>query len=286
MQRQYRRDNHTYQWRYYNPALGRFVSADTIVPNPGDPQSLNRYSYVRNNPLKYTDPSGHIYGPDPYDPAALETYGEELSFWSMHYRSRGQYHVRQSHTPVYQYEQAIIDEYGYNSCGLIAAAAAMVSGADLLSEMKIIYDNTEENEHHTYGADTGIQPSPYAEALKRTYGNNRVAAHNKWNVGALFGSLNAGKVVIVDIQVCTYATSGETPTTEHDNFAHFARVLGIDWQSEEIYLENTLSGAAFWTVSLTAFGDVWQSPETSVRPQLKDVKSEGVTQWALTITSQ
>ena len=28
-------------------------------PVPGDPQSLNRYSYVRNNPLKYTDPSGH-----------------------------------------------------------------------------------------------------------------------------------------------------------------------------------------------------------------------------------
>jgi len=30
------------------------------VPSPGDPQSLNRYAYVRNNPLKYTDPSGHF----------------------------------------------------------------------------------------------------------------------------------------------------------------------------------------------------------------------------------
>jgi len=30
------------------------------VPSPGDPQSLNRYAYVRNNPLKYTDTSGHI----------------------------------------------------------------------------------------------------------------------------------------------------------------------------------------------------------------------------------
>jgi len=29
------------------------------VPSPGDPQNLNRYAYVRNNPLKYTDPSGH-----------------------------------------------------------------------------------------------------------------------------------------------------------------------------------------------------------------------------------
>jgi len=39
--------------------LNRFVSPDTIVPNPANPQSLNRYSYVYNNPLLYTDPSGH-----------------------------------------------------------------------------------------------------------------------------------------------------------------------------------------------------------------------------------
>jgi len=45
--------------RYYAAGLGRFVSADTLVPNPGNPQDLNRYSYVRNSPVKYTDPTGH-----------------------------------------------------------------------------------------------------------------------------------------------------------------------------------------------------------------------------------
>jgi hypothetical protein len=39
--------------------LARFISADTIVPDPANPQALNRYAYVLNNPLKYTDPSGH-----------------------------------------------------------------------------------------------------------------------------------------------------------------------------------------------------------------------------------
>jgi RHS repeat-associated protein len=48
-----------YNARYYDPELGRFIQPDTIVPSAGDPQSLNRYSYVRNNPLMYTDPSGH-----------------------------------------------------------------------------------------------------------------------------------------------------------------------------------------------------------------------------------
>ncbi len=48
-----------YNARYYDPAMGRFISADTIIPDPMDPQDLNRYSYVRNNPAKYTDPTGH-----------------------------------------------------------------------------------------------------------------------------------------------------------------------------------------------------------------------------------
>ncbi len=47
-----------YNARYYDGALGRFIQPDTIVPQPGNPQSLNRYSYVLNNPLRYTDPTG------------------------------------------------------------------------------------------------------------------------------------------------------------------------------------------------------------------------------------
>jgi RHS repeat-associated protein len=45
--------------RLYDPVLGRFISSDTMVPNPDDMQSFNRYSYALNSPLVYTDPSGH-----------------------------------------------------------------------------------------------------------------------------------------------------------------------------------------------------------------------------------
>ena len=45
--------------RFYDPVIGRFLQPDTIVPEPGNPQSLNRYSYVYNNPMRYTDPTGH-----------------------------------------------------------------------------------------------------------------------------------------------------------------------------------------------------------------------------------
>jgi RHS repeat-associated protein len=49
-----------YRARYYHPALGRFISADPLVPEPGNPQALNRHAYVYNNPLGYIDPTGHF----------------------------------------------------------------------------------------------------------------------------------------------------------------------------------------------------------------------------------
>ena len=46
--------------REYASAFFHFTQPDTIVPALTDPQSHNRYAYVRNNPMKYIDPSGHL----------------------------------------------------------------------------------------------------------------------------------------------------------------------------------------------------------------------------------
>jgi RHS repeat-associated protein len=46
--------------RWYDVALGRWISADTVVPEPGNPQSFNRYSYVYNRPLTHIDRDGHL----------------------------------------------------------------------------------------------------------------------------------------------------------------------------------------------------------------------------------
>ncbi|MDD1682763.1 MAG: RHS repeat-associated core domain-containing protein [Methanoregula sp.] len=45
--------------RYYSPGMMRFVEPDSVIADVNNPQNLNRYSYVLNNPLKYTDPTGH-----------------------------------------------------------------------------------------------------------------------------------------------------------------------------------------------------------------------------------
>jgi len=47
--------------RIYDGRLGRFLQADPQIQEPNNSQSLNRYSYVINNPLSYTDPTGYSF---------------------------------------------------------------------------------------------------------------------------------------------------------------------------------------------------------------------------------
>jgi len=48
-----------YKARFYSPYINHFVQPDSLIPDPSNPQAWNRYSYVGNNPIGYSDPSGH-----------------------------------------------------------------------------------------------------------------------------------------------------------------------------------------------------------------------------------
>ena len=50
-----------YNARFYSARLGRFISADTVVPNPGKSIDFDRFMYSAGNPIRYRDPSGHGY---------------------------------------------------------------------------------------------------------------------------------------------------------------------------------------------------------------------------------
>jgi RHS repeat-associated protein len=71
---------YNYNARLYDPVMSRFISPDTIIPDQYNPQALNRYAYCLNNPLKYTDPSGHIIWADPNVEHEMRGRGKGFNF--------------------------------------------------------------------------------------------------------------------------------------------------------------------------------------------------------------
>jgi RHS repeat-associated protein len=59
-------DIYFYNARWYNPQLGRFMQADTFVPTAQGTQAWDRFAYVNNNPIIYSDPSGYKLCNDHY----------------------------------------------------------------------------------------------------------------------------------------------------------------------------------------------------------------------------
>jgi hypothetical protein len=61
------------------------LQPDPIVPEPGNPQALNRFAYCLNNPTKYTDPTGHyVFEEGPNDPWIFSTAAVRSSHYWTH----------------------------------------------------------------------------------------------------------------------------------------------------------------------------------------------------------
>jgi hypothetical protein len=193
--------------------------------------------------------------------------------------------------------------FGPNACGLItpAQAAVLVDNPDLGGTPRgfdTIFTLMSEIRAKAVRADglpayqgaTGIQPGDLVRALHASSLNSnwQISAQNSWTLAELYQSLLDERVVIVDIQL---QQGNEVPSTQPDTIAHYARVLGMDIDRREIYIENTLDqkdGRSYWTLPLADFMATWQYPETSVtlKPSQADpsIHEEPVTRWALVMT--
>ena len=72
-----------YGARLYSPAIGRFLSADSIVPDGKNPQAFNRYSYVNNRPLNFTDPTGYFSEDEIMKTFHVKTWEEVLAIFGI-----------------------------------------------------------------------------------------------------------------------------------------------------------------------------------------------------------
>jgi hypothetical protein len=193
--------------------------------------------------------------------------------------------------------------FGGNSCGLISAAQAVVVSQNpsvagtprgfnavvtLMSQIRA--KAVSPDGRPTYQPETGIQPSHLVQALRSSPVGDQyeVTAMNDWTLGLMYQALQEGRIVIVDVQV---RKETQSPSTTPETFAHFARVLGMDLDKQEIYLENTLDqrdGKSYWTLSFEDFMVVWRYPETqaTLKPGEDDatIREENVTNWAMVLT--
>ena len=179
------------------------------------------------------------------------------------------------HPKVSQFDDIDASPSGYGrvACGPIAAAVAL-GGDDWPALLAEIVATAGDD----YGARTGIQPGPYAAALRRTFGWWDVKARDRTTLGVLYDALASDRIVIVDLKV---NDDRVLPSDQPPNYAHFARVLGMDVREGEIYLDNTLHGPSYWTVSLEDFMAAWRLPETSASVVLDAEGAEGVDRWAV-----
>ncbi len=74
--------------RYYNPEIGKFIQPDNIIGDIYDPQSLNKYTYVRNNPYNHIDPEGEWFVSVVIGAAAGAIIGGVISAYSQYKNTR------------------------------------------------------------------------------------------------------------------------------------------------------------------------------------------------------
>ncbi len=166
--------------------------------------------------------------------------------------------------------------FGSNACGLVAAAAAMGR-----SDWVALVSEIAQAAGQDYGPSRGIQPSHYVAVLRQVFGNDNVASIDASSLGALFLELQAGKIMIVDVQVNAIRLF---PSAEHPSYAHFARVVGMDVARREIYMQNTIRGDAYWTVPLVDFVRAWEEPEIRASLIPDPEHAEDVTRWMVSLT--
>ncbi|HED40876.1 MAG TPA: RHS repeat-associated core domain-containing protein [Chromatiales bacterium] len=95
--------------RYYDPSIGRFISADPYLGRLAQPVTQNRYIYVHNNPLLYSDPSGMLVPAVP----ALVIGGAALVHWARNYWNEPVSDI----SDVNEWTQSIPDESIYHTMG-------------------------------------------------------------------------------------------------------------------------------------------------------------------------
>jgi len=215
-----------YNARFYEPSIGRFISADTVAPQRGNPQTLNHFSYVLNSPLKYSDPSGHREceaGSKDCDTKDVKPKSKNIWKWLRGQTQASLQAMGQSQLPGFgsgcaPFSMAMATNIltGGNISGA-NMTAAMETTADKFgtSPFSLLFGGYGELEIGGVELGTGMMPQDQARGLNK-----------------LFQSVDKAHPPFV-----AELKTGETSTDLIDNINHgYPTIVSISWGSDQLGL--------------------------------------------------
>lgn len=256
-----------YKARMYDPWLARFIQPDTIIPDLHNPQSLNRFSYVNNRPLVFNDPSGNKQC------AQIDGDGKCISEVQFS-KKANRYIVRG--IDLYSYRS--IHQDRSNNCGPWAASSGNSTVTRIVEQEAIdLLDGRDP-----FGDNAGgIQPSILSQSINNAFGTNTAREINGASLNDIYLSLLSKKTVVVDILAT--GAGPDYSTSNPNNFAHFAEVIGVDLDRGELYLDNSLmDGGDYWTITEKQFALLSEDPEHRANMQSSG-QLDQVNQWILIV---
>jgi RHS repeat-associated protein len=171
-----------YEARYYNSNIGRFISIDPWSGDITDPQSLNKYAYVRNNPLKYVDPEGENFIMNWFMPAA---YSDDVEGTEGDYSNLSQQYQAENPQPETIGQAAAdvvevadkISDVSFKGLGKQAIKKLAKKADDISKNAKKTYQIYLKKNKETgkvYTGRTSGTGTPDANVKKRDYGHGKL----------------------------------------------------------------------------------------------------------------
>ncbi len=171
-----------YGARYYDPKLARFISADTIVPKPFYPISLNRYAYTYNNPIVLKDLDGHA--PNDY----WNSY-----YWDYSYNSYQNTYYN-SYSYSYSYSNYTYNNYSYSSNYSSMFNSPVNNSSSILYQNNNSYRTSDNVFYDSSGWLNGYEQHSYNEVLIDRSENTTFFQSNTYEIR--YGQLGAGEYQI------------------------------------------------------------------------------------------